>query len=281
MSLKDLLPQLDIALEELNTEISNWQALDDDLWVDVESLQQIVNQLEQDASTKADSLNHELSSLYQSIEQAFQLNQEQFDSVKDLYEQFSELITEFGSNLEEQHVPDFDFSYESVEEEVGAVIDSVGEAVEVVLTTFENDISQRFDQMRADTSMCTDEVRSSLEDSLEAIQDKVFSVQSSVIDTFENKKSSLDAKQSDTSDKFESLKVDLNQHLDSLLSSITSNIQELRGSFDEIGQELDSMQQNIQYTMDTASDCMKMCGVGMNAGANSLNTVKSCLDGVV
>lgn len=281
MSLNDLLPLLTLAETALIDEITNWQDLENETWVDIDSLNAIVSQLEQDVSNKTELLSNELSSLFENIEHVFELNQEQFSNVTELYEEYKALIAEFSDALEEQHIPDFDFSFDAVEEEAASVIEGIKEEVEALVGTLECDVSERFDGMQNKTLSAVEETQNCLETSLDVIREKVESVQSCVVSAFDSNKESIEEKQSETSDNTELLKTQLNKQLDDLFNSLTSEIRGLNSNFEDVGRELDSIQQNIQYTMDTASECMKLCGLGMNSGANSLNTVKSCLDGVV
>lgn len=281
MSLDELAPLLIAAENSLREEISNWQTLENDTWIDGESLNAIVNQLAQDVSSKTESLSSELANLFVNIQDVFQLNQEQFESVSELYDEYKTLISKFDGALEDQHIPEFNFSFDTVEQAMGSAVDGIKEDVESLVAIFESDISERFDAMRSNTISAVEETQQCLEMSLNNIGEKVESVQSVVTEVFDNNREAVEEKQIESNDKTDFLKTQLNEKLDEMFRSLTSEIRGLSDSFEEVERELDSIQQNVQYTMDTASECMKMCGVGMNSGANSLNTVKSCLDGVV
>ena len=281
MSLGELVPLLIAAENSLSEEIENWKALENETWVDVESLNAIVNQLEQDATSKTKFLSSELVALFDNIKQVYESNQEQFDSVSELYEEYKTLISEFDGALKEEHIPEFDFSFDTVELAMGAALDGIKEDVGSLVTTLETVISERFDAMRNSSNSAIEDTQQCLDSSLNTIGEKVESVLSVVLETFDSNKEAVEEKQTESTKKANYLKTQLIDVLDEMLSSLTTDVRGLSDSFKEVERELNSVKQNIQYTMDTASECMNMCGVGMKSGANSLSTVKSSLDGVV
>lgn len=281
MTLEQLIPQLLAAETALREEFENWQTLGNKTWIDAEILQQALNDFEQETNSKTQTLTSEAEDLFIKISNAFEANQAQFGEIQMLYEHYKELIEDFSGSLQDTHIPDFEFAYDSLEDEINGVIDYVGEKVEALLGFLEDEVAQRIENLKINTFDSAEGTRNQLDCTIVNIQEKIESVRVTAIEAFETNSKNIENKQSETHDNTNKLKGMLDEKLDELLNSLTADIRQLMGNFEDVGRELNSIQRNIQYTMNTASECMKLCGVGMNSGANSLNSVKSCLDGIV
>ena len=280
MENEELLAQLIDIQNSLQTELALWNEMQDADWFDATLLKTGLNELNTNINSKKDELVESLNELKLNVDNTFEQNHQQYEAIESEFEELKNVISDFGSDLTEQHVPEFPFSFDSVADTLNETLENISSQVSQLRETLDDDVSARFNIMQTNVKEGAKETTACFNNFLESVNEQLNEAKEEVLAAFEDNKDSMLTAHNMSAENITLAQSELDQRLDDIMNDLKSSVNILSNQFNSMGTELENVQTNLQRVVDTAADCMNLCGSGMNNANRALDTVRSTFEAV-